>query len=48
MQQLEKLDVNNKLDSNVALSTKYNNHLDYLDAYEQTTYFENQYNRSYQ
>lgn len=36
------------LDSNVQVSVKYNNHLDYLDAYEQTTYLENQYNRAYQ
>jgi len=36
------------LDSNVQMNVKYTNHLDYLDAYEQTDYLENPYNRAYQ
>lgn len=35
------------LDSNIHLNVKYNNHLDYMDAYERTEYFDNPYHRNY-
>ena len=49
MQTLQELKQDKEIiDSNVGLTVKYNNHLDYMDAYERTDYLENQYNRPYQ